>query len=119
MALPHLLIVDDSALVTSALRILFEESGYRVTVAGDVASAVQCGTTDRVAIMLLDLSLPDGDGLSVISSLREASATPRATIALTGHDDDSVRARCLNAGCVAVMIKPAPVSELLALVRSL
>lgn len=119
MALPHLLVVDDSALVTGALRILFEESGYRVSVAGDVASAVECGVCDPVDYMLLDLTLPDGDGLSVIESLSERSALPRVTIALTGHDDDFVRQRCLDAGCDEVLIKPVPIPELLAVVRSL
>ncbi len=119
MALPHLLIVDDSALVTGALRILFEESGYRVTVAGDVTSAIASGARDHADIMLLDLTLPDGDGLTVIESLRERSAQPRATVAITGHDDDAVRQRCMAAGCADVLIKPVPVSELLARVRSL
>lgn len=119
MALPHLLIVDDSALVTGALQILFEESGYRVTVAATVASAVQCGSQDPVDIMLLDLTLPDGDGLSVLESLCNNSARPRATIAVTGHDDDAVRERCIGAGCADVLIKPVPVSVLLARVRSL
>ncbi|MGI8508289.1 MAG: response regulator transcription factor [Gemmatimonadaceae bacterium] len=119
MALPHLLIVDDSALITGALQILFEESGYRVTVAGTVASAVQCGLLDRADIMLLDVTLPDGDGLAVLEALRAGSAEPRATIAVTGHDDDAVRARCMIAGCADVLIKPVPVSVLLARVRSL
>ncbi len=119
MALPHLLIVDDSVLVTGALRLLFEESGYRVTVAGNVTSAIESGSRDPADIMLLDLTLPDGDGLAVIDSLRERSAQPRATVALTGHDDDAVRQRCMAAGCADVLIKPVPVSELLARVRSL
>lgn len=119
MALPHLLIVDDSALVTGALRVLFEESGYRVTVAGTVDSAIQCGLHDTSDIMLLDLTLPDGDGLAVLESLREQSAEPRVTIAVTGHDDDAVRERCMSAGCADVLIKPVPVAVLLARVRSL
>lgn len=119
MAPPHLLIVDDSALVTGALRVLFEECGYRVTVAGDVATAVDAGSADRADVMLLDLTLPDGDGLSILDSLRDRSAEPRMTIAVTGHDDDSLRQRCLAAGCAEVLLKPVPVSELLARVRSI
>jgi DNA-binding response OmpR family regulator len=115
----RLLIVDDSALVTSALRLLFEESGFVVDDAGDVASAVAAARTERPDIMLLDLTLPDGDGFAVLDALRASDALPHATLALTGHDDDALRARCLEAGCVAVLVKPVSVRELLALVRSL
>lgn len=69
--------------------------------------------------MLLDLSLPDGDGLEVLQQLRDNGITPPGTIALTGHDDDDVRRRCIGAGCAAVLVKPVPIAQLLALVRSL
>lgn len=115
----HLLIVDDSAAVTGALQLLFQESGYRVTTAGGVGAAVRAGAADRADVLLLDLTLPDGDGLTVLERLRAAGAEPRATFALTGHDDDEVRARCLAAGCREVLVKPVPIRALLALVRAL
>lgn len=115
----HLLIVDDSAAVTGALRLLFQESGFRVTTAAAIDEAVQVGTDDRADILLLDLTLPDGDGLAVLEQLRAANAEPGATFALTGHDDDEIRARCLTAGCREMLVKPVPIRELLALVRSL
>jgi len=115
----HLLIVDDSAAVTGALGLLFQESGYRVTTAGDVDDAVRAGTADRADILLLDLTLPGGDGLLVLEQLRDAGAEPGATVALTGHDDDELRDRCVAAGCRDMLVKPVPIRELLALVRSL
>ena len=115
----HLLIVDDSAAVTGALQLLFQESGFRVTTAAAIDEAVRAGTSDRADILLLDLTLPDGDGLLVLERLRAAGAEPRATFALTGHDDDEIRARCLAAGCREMLVKPVPIRELLALVRSL
>lgn len=119
MAPLHILIVDDSALVTDALRILFEANGYRVSVAGSVASAAARAVADPADVMLLDLTLPDGDGLATLARLRTEGAPSPATIALTGHDDDVIRERCLAAGCRAVLVKPAPTQQLLALVRSL
>lgn len=115
----RLLIVEDSALVIGALRLLFEESGFTVDAASDVASAIAAARSATPDVMLLDLTLPDGDGLGVLESLRSSGALPRATVALTGHDDDDTRERCMGAGCAAVLVKPVPVRELLALVRSL
>lgn len=115
----HILIVDDSALVTAALRLLFEESGYHVDVAGTVEEAVASARMRRPDVMLLDLTLPDGSGLAVLDQLNASGAAPSRTVALTGHDDDALGEQCIAAGCSAVLVKPVPVPELLALVRSL
>jgi DNA-binding response OmpR family regulator len=115
----RILIVEDSALTASALRLLFEESGYKVVLAASVRDAIQLGMEWLPDLMLLDVTLADGDGLSALQRLREANVAPAATIALTGHDDDEIRQRCLDAGCIEVMIKPVPIARLLALVRSL
>lgn len=111
---PLVLLVEDSALVTSALRILFEETGRRVRVAADVAQAVRACREERPALMLLDLTLPDGDGLSVLDAVRGTGDAPRVAVAMTGHDDDATRRRCLDAGCADVLLKPVPARELLA-----
>ena len=113
-AAPLVLLVEDSALVTSALRILFEETGRRVRVAADVAQAVRACAEERPALMLLDLTLPDGDGLSVLDAVRGTDGAPRIAVAMTGHDDDATRRRCLDAGCAEVLLKPVPARELLA-----
>src|SRR5438105_7836051 len=82
----HVLIVEDNELVTDALRILFEETGRRVTVAHSVAEAVAAGADDPPDLLLLDLSLPDGDGLEVSRALTKRGVKPKATVALTGGD---------------------------------
>jgi DNA-binding response OmpR family regulator len=114
----QLLIVEDSALAASALRLLFEESGYDVAVAHDIPGAVETAVALAPDVMLLDLTLPDGDGLAVLQRLRAARVPVPRTIVLTGHDDADVRQRCVEAGCEAVLLKPAPIAQLLALVRS-
>jgi len=90
-----------------------------VEVASTVHEAVQLGSQHDVDMMLLDLSLPDGDGLLALERLRRAGHEPLTTVALTGHDDDDVRQRCIAAGCSEVLLKPVPIARLLALVRSL
>lgn len=109
----HVLIVEDNELVTGALRILFEETGRRVTVAHSVADAIAAGAADPPDLLLLDLSLPDGDGLDVARRLAERGVQPKATVALTGRDDPASIERCSVAGCTAVMVKPVPTAELL------
>jgi two-component system KDP operon response regulator KdpE len=110
---PLVLIVDDSPHVTGPLRILFEETGRRVSLAASVAEAVESCEAERPDLMLLDVSLPDGDGLQVLALLAGSASAPTVTVALTGHDDENTVRRCRAAGCRDVLLKPVPVRELL------
>jgi DNA-binding response OmpR family regulator len=116
-ARPHILLVDDSALVTGALRLLFEETGHDVSVATTVHEAVDVASVRPVDVMLLDLTLPDGDGLAALPAMRARGVEPRVTAALTGRDESEVAERCAAAGCRAVLVKPVPIAELIARVR--
>lgn len=103
---PLVLVIDDGPLVTEALGVLLGAVGYRSAAAGSVAEAVQAARELRPAALLLDLTLPDGDGLDVLRALAgDAGAAPIA-IALTGHDDPETAARCRAVGCRAVLTKP-------------
>jgi DNA-binding response OmpR family regulator len=83
-----------------------------VTIAASVADAVRAGLADPPALLLLDLTLPDGDGLGVLEALRAGDVTPAATVALTGDDAPATIDRCMRAGCTEVMLKPVPAREL-------
>lgn len=113
----HVLVAEDNALVGGAMRLLFEESGFRVTICASVASTVAAAAADAVDVLLLDLGLPDGDGLLALTELRALGAAPPVTVALTGRDEPDVAARCIDAGCAAVLVKPVPARELVARVR--
>lgn len=108
-----MLIVEDNELVTGALRILFEETGRRVTVAHTVAEAIAAGEADPPDLLLLDLVLPDGEGLEVARTLSARGVRPKAMVAITGRDDPASLARCSEAGCTAVLVKPVATRELL------
>ncbi len=110
---PLVLIVDDSAHVTGPLQILFEETGRRVAIADSVDAAVRACELERPDLMLLDITLPDGDGLSVLGRLSGQAGLPLITVALTGHDDPLTVERCRAAGCRDVLLKPVPVRDLL------
>jgi CheY-like chemotaxis protein len=110
---PRVLLVEDSALVVDALSVLLDVAGYAVLAAGSVAAAVDAVRAGGVDALLLDLTLPDGDGLEVLARLGADGTRPPPTIALTGHDDAATAARCLEAGCAAVLTKPVSSAALL------
>jgi CheY-like chemotaxis protein len=110
---PLVLLVEDSALVVEALSVLLEATGYRVVGADSVAAAVRTARRERPAVLLLDLTLPDGHGLEVLTALQGDADGAPPTVALTGHDDPDTIARCLRAGCRAVLAKPVPARTLL------
>jgi two-component system KDP operon response regulator KdpE len=112
----RVLVVEDSILISSALRILLEANGFDVAVAGTANDAVEAASTMPPDVMLLDLTLPDGDGLSVLHDLKSRNAKPSLTLAMTGHDDDITRARCMAAGCTDVLLKPVPINDLLRII---
>jgi DNA-binding response OmpR family regulator len=98
--------------VSGAIRILFENAGRRVSIAASIAEALSVGTADPAALVLLDLTLPDGSGLALVEPLLAAGCG--TVVALTGHDDAETRDRCLAAGCADVFVKPVPARELVA-----
>jgi DNA-binding response OmpR family regulator len=109
----HVLIVEDNDLVSGALRILFEQTGRRVSIAATVSEALSVARSDRPDLMLVDLTLPDGDGFSILEALRRENRSPRVAVALTGHDDPKAAERCTALGCAEVLVKPVPTRELL------
>jgi len=109
----RILIVEDSALVTDAFRVLFTEAGYDVDVAASVADGIARATAAPVDVLLLDLSLPDGSGLDILQALRKRGSLPRTTLVMTGHNDAESRRICLDAGCAEVLLKPVPIREII------
>lgn len=116
--LPHVLIVEDSALVIGALRVLLEETGHRVSAASTVAEAVAAARADPPDVILLDITLNRDDGLGVLRALAATNELPRVAVAVTGHDEPAVRERCLDAGCRAVLVKPISSSQLPSLIKA-
>ncbi len=115
---PHVLVVEDSALVVGALRVLLEETGHRVSAASTVADAVATARADPPDVILLDITLDREDGLGVLYALARTGELPRVAVAVTGHDEPQVRERCLNAGCRTVLMKPISATQLPALIKA-
>jgi CheY-like chemotaxis protein len=116
-ARPHVLVAEDNELVAGAMRVLFEETGHRVTTTPSIAATVAAAVEGDVDLLLLDLGLADGDGLEALAQLRGRNALPRVVVALTGRDEPAIVAACRAAGCHEVLLKPVPARDLLRRVR--
>lgn len=114
----HVLLVEDSELAAMPLQVFLEDAGHRVTHAMTLGDAVRCCVEEKPSLVLLDLGLPDGEGLDLFPLLEKAAiAPPRVVFALTGHDEPSVRRKCLAAGCAAVLVKPVSAVDVVKRVR--
>jgi two-component system KDP operon response regulator KdpE len=109
------LIVEDEPQMRRFLRATLAASGYRMLEAGTAAEGIGLATSHNPALVLLDLGLPDGDGLEVTRRLREWSQTPIIVISARGREGDKVEA--LDAGADDYLTKPFGVGELLARMR--
>ena len=108
----HVLVIEDNEAVASAMCVLFESAGRRVSLAATIAETLSIIQRDPARLVLLDLTLPDGNGLSLVEPLLASGCV--TVVALTGRDEPETRIRCLAAGCTEVLVKPVPVRELIA-----
>ena len=111
-----LLIVEDERSLARLVRDYLERAGYQVRVAADAESALLHFANDRPALVVLDLGLPDRDGLDVIQAIRKSSDTP--IIVLTARGDESDRIVGLELGADDYMVKPFSPKELVARIRA-
>jgi two-component system, OmpR family, KDP operon response regulator KdpE len=113
-AAPLVLVVEDEAPVRRFLRAALA-GGYRVVEAGSVAEAEQLAPGHNPDVFLLDLGLPDGDGIDLTRRLREWTRAPIIVLSARGREEDKVNA--LDAGADDYLTKPFGVNELLARLR--
>lgn len=109
--------VEDSAELSDAFGTMLKHSGFDVSVANSLAEARSL--SGHIDAMLLDLTLPDGDGLGYMRELKMRGRVPVATIALTGREESGLRDRCLRAGCSDLMVKPVALSTIVSRLNEL
>lgn len=112
---PFILIVDDEKSIRSFLRVSMETQGYKCMDTDHGASALMLAISNNPDIVILDLGLPDMDGVEVIKKIREVSQMPIIIISARGHDREKIEA--LDAGADDYLTKPFSVPELLARIR--
>ena len=112
---PLVLVVEDEPQLVRFLRATLPPHGYRVSEATTGAQALVQAATRLPDLVLLDLGLPDLDGLQVVARLREWSAVPVIVLSARGQEKDKVEA--LDAGADDYLTKPFATGELLARIR--
>ena len=112
----RVLIVDDEPQILRALRINLHARQYDVVTAADGAEALHAAATHRPDLVVLDLGLPDIDGVEVIRKLR--GWTPVPIVILSGRMDSRQKVDALDAGADDYVTKPFNIDELLARIRA-
>ena len=115
MAPAHILVIDDDMSIRRLLRSSLRERGYRVSVAATGEEGLDLAATDPVAVVILDLGLPDMDGGEVCRQLRSWNNVP--IIVLSARDQEMEKVRALDLGADDYLTKPFGTDELLARIR--
>jgi two-component system, OmpR family, KDP operon response regulator KdpE len=113
---PQVLVVEDEPRIRHFVRTSLEREGFRVVEASTAASGLAFAAQTHPAVTVLDLGLPDRDGMTFIRDLRLWSKTPIVVLSARSGERDKVEA--LDAGADDYLTKPFGVSELLARVRA-
>lgn len=116
-AAARILVVDDEPQIRKFLDISLRAQGYRVEVADSGDSGLAALATHGADLVVLDLGLPDRDGLEVLTELRQWSSVP--VIVLTVRAGETEKVRVLDAGANDYVTKPFGVQELMARIRAL
>lgn len=111
----RVLVIDDEPAILALLRDALETAGYRVSAADCAATALAAAHADGPHIVLLDLGLPDRDGLDLIAPLRQAGAT---VLVVSARDATAQKVAALDRGADDYVTKPFDTDEVLARVRT-
>jgi two-component system KDP operon response regulator KdpE len=111
----RVLVIEDEAPMRRFLRATLDSHGYEVVLAENAGEGIAMATQHAPDLILLDLGLPDRDGLDVTREIRSWSNVPIIVISARGREDDKVEA--LDAGADDYLTKPFGVNELLARLR--
>lgn len=113
--LPRVLVIDDEAAIQRFLKTALDTMEFSVHQATDGHTGLAAAVAVRPDVILLDLGLPDLDGVEVIQRIREWSQVPIIVVSVREREDDKVKA--LDAGADDYLTKPFGVGELLARIK--
>jgi len=113
---PPVLVIEDEPQIRRLIQLTLESSGFRVTSAATGQEGLARSATDRPEAVVLDLGLPDTDGIEVLKSLRSRSTVPVLILSVRNAEQDVIS--CLNAGADDYLMKPFRQGELVARVKA-
>jgi two-component system KDP operon response regulator KdpE len=119
MSLPsaHVLVIEDEAQIRRFVRMALEGADYAVSEAASLKQGMLQAGTRHPDLLILDLNLPDGDGIEVVKAVRTWSDMP--ILILSARLDESDKIQALDSGADDYLSKPFSVGELTARVRAL
>ena len=112
----NILIIDDEVQIRRLLEITLNLNGYKISEASTAKEGIVMAATHNPALILLDLGLPDEDGLSVLRKLREWYQNPIIILSVRNSEEDIIKA--LDIGANDYLTKPFRTGELLARIRT-
>jgi two-component system, OmpR family, KDP operon response regulator KdpE len=112
---PHILVIDDEPQILRAMQTILTEKGFKVTTASRGEQGLTIAAASEPDVVILDLGLPDMDGVEVCTRLREWTQTPIIILSVRDSERDKVAA--LDKGADDYLTKPFGIEELLARVR--
>ena len=112
---PHVLVIDDEPQILRALRTILTAQNYRVSVANRGEEGLSLAAAEQPDVIILDLGLPDIDGITVCAELRQWTQIPIIVLSVRESERDKVMA--LDKGADDYLVKPFGIEELLARLR--
>ncbi len=112
---PRILVIEDEPQMRKFVRLALTSHGYRVVDAENATEGLRQATSYNPEVFILDLGLPDMDGLEVVKLLREWTQAPILVISASGQEEAKVKA--LDEGADDYLTKPFGASELMARIR--
>lgn len=110
-----ILIVEDDKYISNFISLTLRKEEYNYVISKSVAEAISLFYANRPDMIILDLGLPDGDGMEVIKSVREVSNIPIIVVSARQEEDEKIKA--LDAGADDYVTKPFYMGELMARIR--
>jgi two-component system, OmpR family, KDP operon response regulator KdpE len=113
---PRVLVVDDEQAIRRFMQVALSSHGYAISVASSGMEAISAASTSKPDLIILDLGLPDIDGIELIPLFRQWTQIPIIILSVRGSENDKIAA--LDAGADDYLTKPFSVGELLARLRA-
>ena len=113
MSTSHVLVVDDEADIRALIDEILSEEGYEVTVAGDAAEARTARSEDSFDLVLLDIWMPDTDGISLLREWSEPGDLDCPVVMMSGHGTVDTAVEATRLGAFDFVEKPLSLAKLL------
>ncbi len=116
MTKQKILVIDDDKAIRRLLTLSLQSSGFEISEASNIQEAIKKSISNIPDVVLLDLGLPDGNGLDFLKSFREWNSAPLIVISAQNQEDKKIES--LELGADDYLIKPFSTNELLARIRA-